>query len=146
MSRLLTTLLLLQLGYEFVQYVSFEHIIEERKDDYYRVLMEGQKNRYTENEKIDKWIVYFLDCLLTLIQRLEAKYRLYSKLTKELNNRQQAILEFAKRLKAIRIVEVEEAFKEYSRNTLKKDLAYLVKEGLLLKTGERKGTRYHYEE
>jgi len=38
--------------------------------------------------------------------------------------------------------DIEKALKE-SRNTLKKDLAYLVKEKLLLKTGERKGTRYH---
>ena len=34
-------------GYEFTQYISFEHIIEERKEDYYRALMDGQKNRYS---------------------------------------------------------------------------------------------------
>tara|TARA_B100000497_G_C7593982_1_gene357145 strand:- start:557 stop:691 length:135 start_codon:yes stop_codon:yes gene_type:complete len=35
------------------------------------------------------------------------------------------------------------AFKDESRNTLKKDVAYLVREKLILKTGERKGTCYH---
>ncbi|WOK08092.1 Fic family protein [Imperialibacter roseus] len=146
LSRLLTTLLLMQQGYGFVQYVSFEHIIEERKEDYYRALMEGQKNRYKKTERIDRWILFFLDCLSTLIKRLEAKYEVYSKLTKELNERQQAVLEFAKKRKAVRMSEIEEAFKTHSRNTLKKDMAYLVNEGLLLKIGERKGTRYHYQE
>ncbi|MEQ8530516.1 MAG: DeoR family transcriptional regulator, partial [Imperialibacter sp.] len=63
-----------------------------------------------------------------------------------LNERQQAVLEFVKKRKAVRMSEIEEAFKTHSRNTLKKDMAYLVNEGLLLKIGERKGTRYHYQE
>lgn len=146
LSRLLTTLLLMQQKYEFVQYVSFEHIIEERKEDYYRALMEGQKNRYKETEKIDKWMVFFLDCLVTLIKRLEAKYEVYRKLSKELNERQQAVWEFVKKHGKVQMNEVEAAFKNHSRNTLKKDMVYLVNEGLLLKTGERKGTRYHYQE
>lgn len=146
LSRLMTTLLLMRQGYEFTQYVSFEHIIEERKDDYYRALMDGQKNRYKETEKIDKWVLFFLDCLVTLIKRLEAKYELYSKLSKDLNERQQGVLGFVKKQKKVQMSEVEEAFKNQSRNTLKKDLVYLVNEGLLLKTGTGKGTRYHYEE
>jgi Fic family protein len=146
LSRLLTTWLLMQQEYEFVQYMSFEHIIEERKEDYYRALMEGQKNRYKETEKIDKWVLFFLDCLVTLIKRLETKYVVYSKLSKELNERQQAVLEFVKKQRKVKMSEVEKAFIGLSRNTLKKDMAYLVNEGLLLRTGERKGTRYHYEE
>lgn len=146
LSRLLTTLLLMQQDYEFVQYISFEHIIEERKEAYYRALMDGQKNRYQDTEKIDQWLLFFLDCIVTLIKRLEAKYEIYSKLSKDLNDRQKTVLEFVKQQKKVRISEVEAAFKTYSRNTLKKDMAYLVNEGLLLKTGERKGTRYHYQD
>lgn len=146
LSRLLTTLLLMQQEYEFVQYVSFEHIIEERKEAYYRALMEGQKNRYQETEKIDQWVLFFLDCLVTLIKRLEAKYEVYSKLSKDLNERQKSVLEFVKQQRKVQMSEIEDAFKEHSRNTLKKDMAYLVNEGLLMKTGERKGTRYHYQE
>ncbi len=146
LSKLLTTYLLMRQGYAFVQYVSFEHIIEEKKDDYYRALMDGQKNRYSETEKIDRWIIFFLECLVILIKRLERKYATYSKLSKHLNDRQQAIFAFVRKLKVARMSDLEEAFQNHSRNTLKKDIAYLVKEGLLLKTGERKGTRYHFEE
>lgn len=146
LSRLLTTLLLMQKGYEFVQYVSFEHVIEERKDDYYRALMDGQKNRYKKTEKIDKWVLFFLDCLVTVIKRLEVKYEQYSKLKKDLNERQQEVLSFIRKQKKVQIREVEEAFKQHSRNTLKKDLTYLVNEGLIFKTGTLKGTRYHNKE
>ena len=144
LSRLLTTLLLMQQEYAFVQYVSFEHIIEQRKEEYYRALMEGQKNRYQETEKIDQWVLFFIDCLVTLIKRLETKYEVYSKLSKDLNDRQKSILELIKKQNKVQMRDIEEAFKEHSRNTLKKDVVYLVNEGLILKTGERKGTRYHY--
>lgn len=146
LSRLLTTLLLMRQGYEFTQYISFEHIIEERKDDYYRVLMDGQKNRYTDQEKIDKWLLFFLDCMVTLIRRLEVKYEQYSKLTKELNERQLSILEFIKERKKVQMGEIANQFSSQSRSTLKQDVSYLVDEGFLLKTGELRGTRYHYKE
>ena len=143
LSRLLTTFLLLKQGYGFVQYISFEHIIEKRKDDYYKALMDGQKKRYQENERMDGWVLFFLECLATLTKRLEAKYEIYSKLKPSLNSRQQKVLEFIKEQETVKMASIEMAFAEESRNTLKKDVAYLVKEQLILKTGERKGTCYH---
>ncbi len=146
LSRLLTTLLFMKQGYEFTQYVSFEHIIEERKDDYYKVLMDGQKDRYTDKENINQWVLFFLNCLITLIKRLEIKYEQYNKLSKELNDRQLLVLEFIKQQKKVQISDLQKAFINQSRSTLKSDLVYLVNEGFLLKTGELKGTRYHYKE
>jgi Fic family protein len=144
LSRLLTTLLMMQQEYEFIQYVSFENIIEAKKKEYYRTLMEGQKNRGNKDEKIDKWILFFLDCMISMIERLEAKYQTYNKLSKELNQRQKKILQYVKKQKKVQISEVENMFKDFSRNTLKKDLAYFVNEGLLIKTGLKKGVKYHY--
>jgi Fic family protein len=143
LSRLLTSLLLMKQDYKFIQYVSFENIIETKKEFYYRALMEGQKKRGKENERIDRWILFFLECLILLIQRLEAKYETYSKLKTELNKRQQAVLDFLKERKTAQVGEIWSQLKVYSRNTLKKDLVYLVQEGLLLKTGEGRGVRYH---
>jgi len=146
LSRLLTTLLMLQQDYKFIQYVSFENIIETKKEEYYRALMEGQKNRGKNTELIDRWVLFFLECMVVLIQRLEIKYEAYNKLKKELNERQQKILQYIRKKKTVQISEIDNAFKDYSRNTLKKDLAYLVNEGLLLKTGEKRGVRYHIKE
>ncbi len=143
LSRLLTTLLMMKQDYKFIQYVSFENVIEARKDEYYRVLMSGQKDRYKEHERMDAWVLFFMQCLITLTERLEAKYEIYSKLKTALNKRQQQVIEFIGENEPAQVGDIEKALKEYSRNTLKKDLAYLVREGLLLKTGDRKGTRYH---
>ena len=143
LSRLLTTLLLMKLDYQFVQYVSFENVIESRKDEYYRVLIAGQKDRYKENERIDAWVLFFMQCLITLTERLEAKYETYSKLKTALNKRQQEVLDYIGEHEPVQIGDIEKALKQYSRNTLKKDLAFLVREGLLLKTGDHKGARYH---
>ncbi len=143
LSRLLTTLLMMQQDYKFIQYVSFENVIEARKEEYYRALMEGQKNRDTDQERPDKWIVFFLDSMVVLIKRLEAKYSKYSQLEKALNPRQHSVLSFIKKQKTAQINEIETALMDYSRNTLKKDVAYLLNEGFLIKTGEGRAVRYH---
>lgn len=146
LSRLLTTLLLMQQGYKFVQYISFEHVIEVRKEAYYRALMEGQKNRYKDNERVDNWILFFLDSLIELTNRLEAKHATYSKLKFGLNARQQEVLNYIKKYKTAQISDIEKGLKKYSRNTLKKDLQYLLQEGFILKTGAGRGVHYHDRE
>ena len=143
LSRLLTTLLMMQQEYKFIQYVSFENIIETRKDDYYRALMDGQKNRGKATEQIDKWILFFMECMVILTQRLEAKYATYSKLEKGLNERQQKIIQLLKKNKKAQIKDIDKAFPDYSRNTLKKDIALLVNEGLVIKTGDGRSVTYH---
>jgi predicted HTH transcriptional regulator len=105
--------------------------------------MDGQKNRYKDNEKINSWVLYFMECLITLTERLEAKYETYSKLKTALNKRQEQVMDFIRKNEPAQVGDIEKALGDYSRNTLKKDLAYLVKEKLILKTGERKGSRYH---
>lgn len=146
LSRLLTTFILLKLDYQFIQYVSFEHVIENKKEDYYRALMDGQKNRYNDDERIDKWLFFFLESLIQLTKRLEAKYDTYSKLKLVLNDRQQQIIAFVTEEKTTQIKNIEVELKNYSRNTIKKDLAYLVNENLLIRTGAGRGVKYHIKE
>lgn len=144
LSRLLTTMLLMQLGYDFVQFISFEHVIEARKDEYYKALMQGQKDRYTDDEKIDGWLTFFLECMIGLTEQLEKKYTTYSKIKLELNNRQKSILVFIKQEKTTRVGAIEKALSNESRNTIKKDLSYLLNEGLILRTGSGRGVQYHH--
>jgi len=146
LSRLLTTFLLLKQGYNFVEYVSFEHIIENRKDMYYQVLMETQKYRGTHNEILDKWVIFFLNCLINLTDKLKVKYELYNNLKVRTNDRQKEVLVYIEQHKTIQIKDLETSLSQYSRNTLKKDLQYLVKEGLILTTGSGRGVKYHSKE
>lgn len=146
LSRLLTTFLLLRQHYNFIEYVSFEHVIENRKEMYYRVLMETQKDRGTNNEILDRWVVFFLDCLIDLTEKLKTKYEIYNNLKSSTNDRQKQVLDFINKNKTIQIKDLKKNLPDYSRNTLKKDLQYLVKEGFILTTGSGRGVRYHVKE
>ena len=71
LSRLLTTLCLLKSGYKWIQYVSFEHEIEEYKKDYYRALRSCQAQR--PQEDISDWINFFLERLINIQYKLQKK-------------------------------------------------------------------------
>ena len=65
MSRILTNLLMLQHGYEYVPYVSHEKLIEDNKAEYYVVLRKSQKTFGTDVEDISVWLEFFLNVSLT---------------------------------------------------------------------------------
>ena len=75
LSRLLTTLLLIKMNYDFIQYISFEHIIENRKERYYAALMECQRKRNTEEERVDTWMLFFLNALKQVTIKLDLKMK-----------------------------------------------------------------------
>lgn len=62
-SRLATTLLLLEHGFEVGRYVSLERLIEESKEDYYRVLQECSTHWHDGKNEIIPWWNYFLGIL-----------------------------------------------------------------------------------
>ncbi|MEI6238639.1 MAG: Fic family protein [bacterium] len=65
LSRILTNLLMLQYGYEYVPYISHEKLIEDNKPEYYVALRQSQKTFKTENEDIFAWLEFFLNISLT---------------------------------------------------------------------------------
>ena len=142
LSRLLTNLLLLKNDYQFIQYVSFENLIEQKKKTYYEALMDGQKDRNAENENINAWVVFFLDSLETLIQRLEQKYDLFKSKGGYLSERQKKIMDFISSNQPIKLTDLVIAMPEISSHTLKKDLLYLKTEQFIDSIGKYKGTIY----
>jgi len=145
LSRLLTTLVLLQQDYMFIQYVSFENLIEKTKKEYYQALMEGQKNRYNEDENIANWILYFLDNLKALTQRLDAKYDIFKSKGGYLNERQKEIKKYLLKNQPLKISDIAKRFESININTIKKDLQYLKKEQIIISIGKGKGTVYLIE-
>lgn len=71
LSRLLTNLLLLQNGYNWIEYISFEHEVEKNKKEYYRSLRICQAQR--PNEDVTEWINFFLNSLINLQNKLDSK-------------------------------------------------------------------------
>ncbi|MCC6725815.1 MAG: Fic family protein [Saprospiraceae bacterium] len=142
LSRLLTTLLLLRAGYGFVQYISFENIVELNKKDYYRSLMAGQQNRYSEDEIIGEWMYFFLKSLEELTQKLDEKYSRYLNLGGYLNQRQQALLDLVRERKLVRLEDAIELYPDISRRTLQRDFGLLESERLVERTGKGRAVAY----
>ena len=63
LSRILTNLLLLQLGYLYMPYVSHEKLAEDNKPDYYMALRKSQKTLKTKHPDIVSWIDFFLSVI-----------------------------------------------------------------------------------
>jgi Fic family protein len=142
LSRLLTTLFLLQQGYEFMQYISFENHIEKNKKAYYDALITAQRKRITQEDIIDKWALFFLESLKTLTEKLDKKYDVFKQKGGYLNERQKMLKEFIIKQKTVKTADITLAFPDISPNTLKKDLQYLKAEQIITSLGQGKGTVY----
>ncbi len=63
LSRILTNLLLLKVGYLYMPYISHEKFIEDNKDAYYIALRRSQKT-FGKEENIIAWLEFFLTMIL----------------------------------------------------------------------------------
>lgn len=142
LSRLLTTLFLLKYNYAFIQYISFENHIEQNKKEYYEALITGQKNRGTDNELIDKWVVFFLQSLKTLTEKLEQKYDVFKSKGSYLNERQKQIKTFITSHQPVKVSDIAKQFPAIQLATIKKDLQYMRTEQVLTMIGKGKATVY----
>ncbi len=141
LSRVLTTLLLLQAGYAYVPYSSLESVIENSKEGYYLALRQTQGTVRTEAPNWQPWLVFFMRAMQ------QQKRRLAEKVEREKN-----ALAFLSEL-AVRILDyvrdhgrvttrdmVREA--SASPNTLKATFKSLVEKGLLMRHGGGRSTWY----
>jgi Fic family protein len=71
LSRIITTILLLQYGYSYVPYSSLETIIEATKANYYRALRLTQVTLSSDRPDFNPWLFYFLHSLRKQIERLQ---------------------------------------------------------------------------
>lgn len=70
-SRLSTTLLLESHGFDVARYVSLERLVEERKDEYYKVLQECSQGWHDGRNEIIPWWNYFLGVLRSAYREFE---------------------------------------------------------------------------
>ena len=140
LSRILTTLLLLQQGYAYVPYCSLESIIERDKDQYYLSLRKAQKTQKTDDSGLDTWLVFFIRCLKIQKDKLAKKME-REKIMLNLPELSEQILSIIKEHGRSTIADIE-AITRANRNTIKVRLRELVSDGFLVKHGKAKGTWY----
>ena len=139
LSRVLGSLLLLKNGYSWIQYISFENEIENRKSAYYKVLMDTQRNRPGEN--ITEWLRFFLSCLSHIQNNLMLKLDQRKMDNAAANQRERKILFFIENHPGSRSGEISSKL-DIPLPTAKKTLAELVEKKLLYKEGVGRGTAY----
>jgi len=134
LSRVLTTLLLLQAGYAYVPYSSLESIIEQNKEAYYLALRQTQGTIRTESPNWQPWIAFFLQSLQKQALRLSQKVEREKIVLSALPDLSITILEFAREHGRVSIGEIA-ALTGKSKNTLKVHFRALVEKGLIEKKG-----------
>jgi len=142
LSRILTTLLLLRAGYDYVPYTSLESIVEENKDIYYKSLRRTQTTLKQESPDWEPWVGFFLRCLKKQKANLANKVEQEQEQSDvELPLLSVKIIELIKqhdRLTIAQIVELSGA----NQNTLKVRLRELVNAERIYRHGKARATWY----
>ena len=140
LSRILTNLLLLRSGYQFVQYVSHEQIIERRKDEYYLSLRKSQQTLRTDDATIVPWLNFFLSVIHE--QASKALVYLSEEKVEDLFSPKETII--WEHLCAVDMAAPSTVVKAtgISLATVRQSLNSLVKRGKIKRVGNGRSTRY----
>ena len=140
LSRLLTTLLLLQAGYAYVPYCALEKIVEDNKDRYYLALRQAQETLATDNTSLHLWFTFFLSILGQQVALLQAQIA-RDHLLRDLPPLSRDLLTLARSRGRLTVAEGVRGTAA-NRNTAKVHIAHLTAQGLLRQHGVGKGTWY----
>ena len=138
LSRLLSTLALMRHGYSWIQYVSFEHEIEDRKAEYYRELRRCQADR--PGEEVNRWVRFYLGAMQNIQKKLVVKLSVQGTKS-QLSPREKSVLVFIGDHPGCRSGEIAKRLGIPSPS-VKKLLTELVKRDLISRYGGGPGTNY----
>jgi len=138
-SRLCTTLLLQAHGFDVARYISLERIIEQSKEDYYRVLAECSHGWHEGENEIIPWWNYFLSVLRRAFKELEEKVE--STVTRSVKSDivRQTILA---QVEQFTLGNLTAQLPSASPQLIKKVLAELKKQGKVHLIGKGRGARW----
>jgi Fic family protein len=138
LSRVLTTLLLLQAGYAYVPYSS---LVEQSKEAYYLALRQTQGTIRTEAPNWQPWITFYLRALAEQVRKLSRKVEREKLVLAALPELSLHIVEFAREHGRITMGDAIR-LTGGNRNTLKQHFRALVGSGALSQQGAGRGVWY----
>ena len=141
LSRILTTLLLLQSDYAYVPYSSLERVIEGSKDRYYLALRQTQGTIRTSAPDWQPWLTYFVRSMHEQATRLGAKIERERLLASILPKLSRDILDYLRDHQRVTIGEMA-VLTGTSRNTLKEHFRSLAERRLIVLHGAGRGAWY----
>lgn len=138
-SRLATTLLLQSHGFEVARYISLERLIEESKDEYYRVLAECSQGWHEGKNEIIPWWNYFLSVLRRAYQEFERQVELVEARPAKSDLVRQTVLA---QVEQFTLADLVAQLPAASPQLIKKVLAELKKAGKVRLVGRGRGARW----
>jgi Fic family protein len=138
MSRLISSFLLLKNGYKWIEYVSFEHEIENRKNEYYQALRSCQAQR--PNENITDWMLFFLGCISNIQKQLIEKLNKRG-LETQLSPKEKSIFTIIQNRPNIQSGKISEKL-AIPLPTVKRILSDLINKGIIEKQGGGRNVSY----
>lgn len=139
-SRLLTTMLLQQAGFDICRYVSVEGMIDEHKAGYYDALQASSEGWHDNENDYTPFVLYLLQILYACYRELDRRYM-------------EGTLERVPKAKRVEMLlmdayvpiskaEICERLPEVSVRTVERVISRLMKEGVVEKIGTYRDARY----
>jgi Fic family protein len=141
LSRVLTTLLLLQAGYSYVPYSSLESVVEQSKEAYYLALRQTQGTIRSKAPDWQPWMLFFLRSLAEQVRRLSRKLEREQRVLAALPELSLQIVELAREHGRVTMAQAIKLTGS-NRNTLKQHFRALVERGHLTPRGAGRGAWY----
>jgi Fic family protein len=138
-SRLSTTLLLQAHGFQVAHYVSLERLIEESKDEYYRVLAECSQGWHEGKNELIPWWNYFLSMLRRAYKEFEQQVEATESRPAKSDLIRQAVLA---QVEQFTLGDLAAQLPSVSPQLIKKILAEMKKQSKVRLVGRGRGARW----
>lgn len=147
-SRALSTFILFQEGYDIRKFFSLEEYFDNDASEYYTALQSVGRN----DGDLTEWLAYFTQGLAIELNKIKEKIEKISvdvKLKERqggnpimLSERQLKIMEYIQKVGYLQNSGFKQLFPMVSEDTVLNELKYLIKHGLIKKSGSTKGAKY----
>ncbi len=138
-SRLVTTLLLQAHGFQVARYVSLERLVEQSKEDYYRILAEYSQGWHDGKNEFIPWWNYFLSVLHRAYKEFEQQVESTEARPAKSDLVRQTVLV---QVEQFMLGDLAAQLPSASPQLIKKILAELKKQGKVRLVGRGRGARW----
>lgn len=147
-SRALSTFILFQEGYDIRKFFSLEEYFDNNAEEYYGALQSVSEN----DGDLTDWLTYYTQGLAIELAKIKEKIEKISidvKIKEKqggapilLSDRQLKIIEYIQKMGYLQNSGFKQLFPMVSEDTVLNELRFLIKNGLVKKSGSTKGAKY----
>jgi len=144
-NNLIAEMFLHSHDFSIIEYIPFQEIMNLKRYKYNDLL-----DYVVKSEDYTEWVDFFVDCINQEIQILKDKYVLLERESKQkaipniekLTARQQRVYQYLLDYKFIQNSQFQILFPDISEDSILRDLKVLIDQGLVVKTGKTKSSKY----